>query len=559
MAKPVKFYTNLKSNLESVRVRYTGLWSLIAQITGTGETYGQELGEIKYDEAQTLDRMAYDPMCRRAIETVSDYYASLVFPTNNPFSIVPNVDENKVRAADNDWFEEQSEKVIRALYNEKSGFLEVRNMFYRDWATFGTGAYFTTESGDDDVPFIVQEFGIDNMAIQDGRNNQPEYAVLTFNWYPQVIVDYFGGESGKLYAKIPEDIRKAYEEGDWKERHKVFCIVHKNTDYSPDAKMGERTAKYEGVWMFDGKDEVFTRNTFFENPLAVARYTRVRGEVYGRSDVSNFINTIAAINGILYLSYQAAGKMADPAIGVYDTALVQDTEIDTEAGAVIALDSTFASGANPIVPIQDIGNIQPLTEFLLKYLSEELAKAFKLDIIVPIVQTSAMTATEFVNRLALQSEVLSGVLMRHLTQIDGFYKRIINICARHEGFFDFTNAPEYVKDAIKQGKPWYDIKFNNSIVNIINSSKQRDFVNTCNSLMMAGQLDQSIIPDIDMYDSVLEIVKDSVLQNVLPSKQEHQERKAQRETLAIQAQQAQVANIASQANRNNAQANKEQV
>jgi hypothetical protein len=313
------------------------------------------------------------------------------------------------------------------------------------------------------------------------------------------------------------------------------------------------------VWVFDGEDKIFARNTYFENPLAVARYARVRGEVYGRSDVSNFINTIAAINGILYLSYQAAGKMADPAIGVYDNALAQDTEVDTDAGAIIALDSTFASGANPIVPIQDIGNIAPITDFLLKYLSEELVKAFKLDIIVPIVQTGTMTATEFVNRLALQSEVLSGVLMRHLAQIDGFYKRVINICARREGFLDMANAPQFVKDAIKNGKPWYDVKFNNSIVNIINSSKQRDFVNTCNSLLMASQLDQSILADIDMYDSVLEIVKDSVLQNVLPTKQEHNQRKAQREIMAIQAQQAQVANIASQANRNNAQANKEQV
>lgn len=559
MAKSITFYNNLKSNLEAVRVRSTGLWSLIAQILGTGETYGDELGELRYDESQTLDRMAYDPMCKRAIDTISDYYASLVFPTNNPFAIVPNAPEKDIRQSDMGWFEEQSSKILKALYSEKSGFLEVRSLFYRDWDTFGTSAFFTTESADDDCPFVVQQFGVDAMAIQDGKNNAPEYAVLTFNWFPQVIVDYFGGEDSKLYGLLPADVRDDYTKGEWKQRHKLFCIIHKNTEYSPDAKMGERTAKYEGVWVFDGEDKIFARNTYFENPLAVARYARVRGEVYGRSDVSNFINTIAAINGILYLAYQAAGKMADPAIGVYDNALAQDTEVDTDAGAIIALDSTFASGANPIVPIQDIGNIAPITDFLLKYLSEELVKAFKLDIIVPIVQTGTMTATEFVNRLALQSEVLSGVLMRHLAQIDGFYKRVINICARREGFLDMANAPQFVKDAIKNGKPWYDVKFNNSIVNIINSSKQRDFVNTCNSLLMATQLDQSILADIDMYDSVLDIVKDSVLQNVLPTKQEHNQRKAQREIMAIQAQQAQVANIASQANRNNAQANKEQV
>ena len=306
--------------------------------------------------------------------------------------------------------------------------------------------------------------------------------------------------------------------------------------------------------MFDGENKIFARNTYWENPLAVARYSRIRGEVYGRSDVSNFINTIAAINGIIYLAYQAAGKMADPAIGVYDNALAQDNEMDTDAGAIIALDSTFASGANPIVPIQNIGNIAPLMDKLLTYLSEELVKAFKLDIIVPIVQTGSMTATEFVNRLALQSEVLSGVIMRHLTQIHGFYRRIVNICARHPGFFDFDSAPDFVKKALKDGKDWYDIKFNNSITNIINSAQQRDFVNTCNSLMMSAQLDPSIAPDIDMYDSVLAILKDSVLHNVLPTKLEHEERKAQRQEQMAMAQQAQIANVASQANRNNAQA-----
>ena len=554
MAKSVKFYTNLKSNLESVRVQYVGLWSLISKIVGTGETYGESLGELTLSEDETLDRSAYDPMCKRAVETICDYYASLVFPTKNPFHLVANIPEDQIRSNDVDWFAKQSDKLIHALYNHKSGFLEVRDMFYRDWDTFGTSAFFTTEQDDDECPFIVQEFGIDNMAIQDGKNSQPEYAVLSFNWYPQVIVDYFGGESGKLYSKMPADLRKDYESGDWNHRYKVYCVLHKNTDYSPKAVMGEHKAQYESVWLFDGTDEIFTRNTYWENPLAVARYSRIRGEVYGRSDVSNFINTIAAINGIIYLAYQAAGKMADPAIGVYDNALTQDTEIDTDAGAIIALDSTFASGANPIVPLQNIGNIAPLFDKLLTYLSEELVKAFKLDIIIPVVQTGTMTATEFVNRLALQSEVLSGVLMRHLTQINGFYKRIVNICARHEGFFDFESAPDFVKQAIKEGKDWYDIKYNNAITTIINSSEQRDFVNTCNSLMMAAQLDQSIAPDVDMYDSVLAIVKDSVLKNVLPTKLEHEERKAQRQEQMAMAQQAQIANMASQANRNNAQA-----
>ena len=549
MARDIKFYRSLKQNLEAVRDRYVGLWTLIASVLGRCESYGK-LGQITFAESDTLDHNAYDPSCKRAVETVCDYYASLVFPTQNPFEIVPLAKNNPTQN-DYDWFLKQSQKLVDALYNSKSGFLEIKPVFYRDWDTFGTAAFFVTEQNDDECPFVVQEFGIDSMAIQDGSNSQPEYAVLAFNWYPQVIVDYFGDA---VYGKLPQDVRSEYESGKWDTQHMLYCVIHKNPDFNPKAKLGKARAKFKAVWFFENDEQIFAENEFFENPLAVSRYARIRGEVYGRSDVSNFINTVAAINGIIYLAYKSLSKMADPAIGIYDNALSNDTEIDTDAGAIVALDSTFASAANPIVPIQDIGDPSKLCDVLLTFLRDELAKAFKLDIILPIVQTNAMTATEFVNRLALQSEVLSGVLSRHLAQLSGFYERIIGICTRRAGFFDFENAPEYVKKAIANGEKWYQVKYNNSITNIMNSSAQRDFVNTLNTVMMAAQIDQSIAPDIDLYDSVLAIVKDSVLKNALPTKTEHEQNKAARQMQMAQAQQAQIANLQSQANRNNAQA-----
>ena len=558
MAQNVEFYRNLKSSITTVRDRYVGLWSLVGEILNNSKIqYNAELGVTEGGESDTLDKYTYDPSCRRAVETVCDYYASLIFPAYEPFSLMPPADvkETEIRSSDLDWYIQQSKRVVSALYDAKSGFNEVKQMFYRDWVTFGTAGLYVTESDDENVPFIIQEFGVDNLGIQDGYNSVPEYSVLAFNWFPQVIVSYFGGKDSPLYSKLPNDIRSSYESGEWTEQFLLYCVISKNDEYNPNAKMGKKSAKYTGAWFFEDGEDLIKVDHYHENPMTVARYARIRGEVYGRSDVSNFINTIVAINGIIYLAYQSLGKMADPAIGVFDNALAQDTEMDTDAGAIVALDSTFASGANPVIPLQDIGNSEPLTKFLLTYLQEELIKAFKLDIILPIVQTGGMTATEFVNRLALQSEVISGVLARHLGQIAPFYDRIVNICGRRPGFFDLKNAPKFVKERINDGKPWFSIKHNNAIMNTMNAAKQRDFVNTCNSLIMAAQLDQSIMPDIDMYDSVLAIVKDSVLKDVLPTKTEHKERKAAMQMQAIAAQQAQIANVASQANRNNAQAN----
>ena len=117
MARDIKFYRSLKQNLEAVRDRYVGLWTLIASVLGRSESYGK-LGQITFAESDTLDHNAYDPSCKRAVETVCDYYASLVFPTQNPFEIVPLAKNNPVQN-DYDWFLKQSQKLVDALYNNK--------------------------------------------------------------------------------------------------------------------------------------------------------------------------------------------------------------------------------------------------------------------------------------------------------------------------------------------------------------------------------------------------------------------------------------------------------
>lgn len=560
MAKNIEFYQRLKENIESVRSRYVGLWALVAQLMGLPNNLrnNQKLGGFGYSEENTMDHNTYDPAARRALDTVSDYYASLVFPTSNPFELIApeSIPDAERNIALTDWYREQSDRMLAALFNQNSGFLEVKNSFYMDWESFGTAAFGIFEQDDDNSPFVIQQFGVDNMAIQDGKNNMPEYFVLAYNWNPQVIVDYFCplGVNDKEYGNLPGDIRTKYEQGEWNNYNLLYQIIHKNPEYDPSARIAKKSAQFIGVWIFECEQKIFRTNEYHENPMAVARFQRIRGEVYGRSDTSNFINTIVAINGIIYLVYETLGKIAKPPMAMFDNALANDDEVDFSADTLTILNSQFASAGQPIIQLQDVNNNLQFVNPLLQYLQEELQKAYKLDVIADIVQNKDMTATEFVNRLAIRGEIIGGTIMRHLSQIQPFFDRIVGICRRREGFFDIENAPDVVKDLIKSGKKWYQIKYNNAIQNILNASKIKAAMDAINFVAACAQIDTSIAPDIDLYDTLLETIKGTILINPLPSKTEHNQRKEER---AKQAQQMMAADAAAQmsvANKNNAAA-----
>lgn len=551
---------SIKNSIETERSRVVSIWQLVAQILGIPNNilFSTQPGGFGYAEAMTLDYNTYDPSCRRGLTTLSDFYANLIFPTKDPFGIgIPSSLSNATEYKEiQDWYSDQTRRVITALHNGKSGFLENKQSFYFDLSAFGTSALATFEQDDDECPFLVQNYGIDNLGIMEGKNSQPEASLLAYNWFAPQIVEFFApnGKEDKNYENIPLEIREMYEKGEWTSRKVCYCIVQKNPDYKKTAKLGINKSEYKGDWFFDTSNEVIKTEYFEEQPTAVARYSRIRGETYGRSDFTNFINTIVAINGLIYLAYKAVGKMADPAIGIYDNALASDNEFNTDMGEIIMLDSQFDSGKTPVVPIQDIGNIEPLVNFLLTYLQQNFEKAIKLDLIAEIVQTQNMTATEFVSRLAIRAEILSGFIMRHISQIQSFYIRVVNICARREGFLDWENAPKAVKDLYTNGDKWYEINYNTGINNILNAAKLKEYSDNLNMIVASSQIDTSLIPDVDLFDSLKEVISKTIMEKALPNKTIHNENRKKMQQQQQQIMQIQAAQGQSVANKNNADA-----
>ena len=290
-----------------------------------------------------------------------------------------------------------------------------------------------------------------------------------------------------------------------------------------------------------------------EKPISVARQIKTRGQIYGKSEISQNIGTLRTINASIWTAILNMKNTAMPPMGVYSNSIMDGYEIDNTAGGLTVFDTNvMLNGATPIFPIMEQGDVSPLFNVLTTYLKDEIAKLNRMDLIVDLEQRTNMTATEFLRRLALKGDALGAILTRLLNQLQPFFDRIINISVR-AGLINMDDAPDEIKKLWKDGKRWYKVGYNTAVNSLLDGAKQSDLLNALNIIGASANFDPSIAQDLDLYSVLKEQFGDGMLGSAMTtSKDEHLKNKQ-----ALVQQQAQMAQ--SQVDMNLAKANKDMV
>ena len=323
-----------------------------------------------------------------------------------------------------------------------------------------------------------------------------------------------------------------------------------NTDFVKGAS-GKNGKQYIGYWYIGGDNQPIATEYYDEKPIAVARQIKTRGQIYGKSEISQNIGTLKTINASIFTAILNMKNTTLPPMGVYSNSIMNGEEIDNTAGGLTVFDTNvMLNGATPIFPIMEQGDVSPLFNVLTTYLKDEIAKLNRMDLIVDIEQRTNMTATEFLRRLALKGDALGAILTRLLNQLEPFFDRIVNISLR-SGLIDLKNAPDEVKELVKSGKKWYKIGYNTAVNSLLDGAKQSDLLNSINLIGATAGFDPSIAQDLDFYSVLKEQFGNGMLGSALTvSTSQHMENKK-----AVAAQQQQLAQ--SQVDMNLAKANKD--
>jgi len=581
-----KLYTELKAEREKYKPR----WEKISKYVGIKSPVNNNSAiEQENTEQDNLDRYTYDPTAALSVQQSADYLKGIMWGNGeNIFAIEPS--DEVLEQADIDevkqWYKYATNRVLYQMNHPDAGLDGVLAQYFYDQKCIGTsgvGCFQNSEykKGTAENAFLFRAYGVDNMCIDEGKNGLVEVVFNSYNWRVNRIVQEFcekkDGFDMNQFDKLPKKIRDDYNNGNLNNTHVIVNCVLPSDMYDPTG-VGRKKSKYIGYWFSEestDEDSIFFTEYFNEKPICVGREEHVRGELYGRSSGTMLLSTIECINEAVGGVMETLDKMQRPPIGIFADSLFGDNKVDTSANALTVFNASALQGADPIVKMQDIGDPSGIINFLLPYLNEKVATAFKIDILLDFAAKANMTATESMQRYAIRGRSLSGLIVRHKTEvIDPLINRCISILydlgalgikatdkvgvekAKKIGREDQI-IPDAVVDVFNSGKRWYKIRYNNDIEKLTRVEVFEDLSKEINIITALMSVYPDIAEAVNWHKLLLDASDAMGFKDLIVSERNFREMIKQRAEQMAQVNQAQLEQIQSQTNKNNAGAVRE--
>lgn len=522
---------DMYNQLKSDREQYRNTWEKISQFAGITVDPNYTNNSDR-DKGNALDQYVSDPTSVTAVNQFGDYITGIMWGTGDrALNIVPSryVLEYTTAEVLDDYYSYVTDQLLYHMNHEDAGLNNAIKPYAYDQAAFGTsgiGAFpnaaFKERVADNAL--IFRPYGIDNICIDEGKNGSVDYVFATYHWRISRIVGEFcsdgmGGVDNSKVCKLPKELVDCYRKGDLNEHHTVVFGVLPRTDFDPKLQ-GKRGTRYRGVWFLENSKEggIFAEEDFAEKPIAVARMIKVRGETFGRSSGTMLLSSISAVNFMLATSIEILEKMANPALGVFGNAIFGDSVLDTSPQGLTVFNPSLSGNGNPAFPLFDVGNPAPLMQMLIPYLNEKILSAFKIDALLDFNQSGDMTATESMQRYSIRAKSLAGILTQQKTELLApLVKRCVSILGQLEqlgadprtmgervellrkmGRQERIIPPEVLR-VIQDGRPWFEIRFNNEMERMTRTEALQSLIQILNAVTAIAPLNPQIIEAVDWY------------------------------------------------------------
>lgn len=506
----------LYQDFKAERQKYESTWQTISRYAGIRvdpSLINKTAGQVPDLRDEYID----DPTAAVSINQASDYIAGIMWGTGKKaVRIKPSryIKKQIPEGSADEWYKNVVTDNLLFHHNHAdAGFSRVFNAYMYDQVGFGTSGIGVFpnpafKEGIEENAFTFRGYGIDTLSIGEGKSGAVDYVFDTVSWRVTEIVAEFATKEGvwsdEAFNDLPDKIKECWNKGKYTD---VFTIVHAvlpNRQFNPKM-VGKRGAKYIGVWFLnDASDSrIFFEEHYKTKPIAIARQIKVRGEVYGRSNGTMLISTIRLVNHIVGTITLIAEKMGTPALGMFANALEgQDGVVDASPRSLTVFRETAnRQGGRPIFPLSDTGDPSALTNFLLPYLNEKIGTAFRIDTLLDFNSAKEMTATESLQRFVIRGKSLSGMLIQQKTELfDVVLPREMQILLDAKEFDE--GMPEAVRDAINEGRPWFEIEYTNEMEKLTNTESVESMMQFLNVIMVAAEADPALLQAVDWYGLV---------------------------------------------------------
>jgi hypothetical protein len=312
-------------------------------------------------------------------------------------------------------------KIMIDVMNQ-SNFQTQIHEYYIDIGSFGTGVLRIEEDEDFVVRFNARP--VYEGYIAENHKGIVDTVSYEYKMSLRQVWQEFGQEA---FDKHPELAKQLEQDENYEVTiiHFVTPTKNPNTNIKPSKPI---TLPFTSYKVLKENSIVLGESGFHENPYIVSRWSKISGEVYGRSPGMKALSDSKMINELQKNILQGLVKVVNPPIQMPDDGFLMPIRL--KAGGV---NYYRANSRDRIEPIQmgarpDIGN-----DFLAQ-VELRIKQAFYIDKL-QIPQADRMTATEVMQRREEQLRILGPILGRQEFELlRPLVDRVFGICLR-KGLF----------------------------------------------------------------------------------------------------------------------------
>lgn len=372
------------SRLKGDRSNWESYWESLAQyiIPRKDNVYGSStVGEDKTNRL-------YDGTSIHANELLaSALHSMLTNPSSIWFDFATGEKEIDGNKDARQWMQDSVKKMIRVMNN--SNFQTEIHETYMDLGGIGTSPMRIEE----DEEFVVRFFArpIYEHYIEENNKGIVDTVYREYDYTLRQLVQEFGEE-----ALVDHELKHQFEKNDL---HKV-CVIHGVEPIYKDSK--ERFASYH---VLKDKEHLLREGKFNTNPYAVARWTKISGEKYGRCPGMKALPDIKMLNTMMRTMIRAAQKAADPPMMVPDNGFL--LPLKTVPGGT----NFYRAGSKDKIEYLQSSSRIDINQEMIEQARLRIRQAFYIDQL-QLQDGPQMTATEVMQRTEEKLRTMGPILGR---------------------------------------------------------------------------------------------------------------------------------------------------
>lgn len=291
------------------------------------------------------------------------------------------------------YLSEVEKRMWAAMYAPGTNFTTCLHELYLDISSFGTGLMYMGQRDNGGLLFHTCELA---ESLVDENNEGTVDTVLRCRRYTVRQMMQMLGWSPS------ETVRKKYDDKHYDDPVAVIHAVYPRKERDPTRK-GVKDMPYASLYFEHGTGHLLEESGYPEFPYSVPRWSKVSGEVYGRSPGMTALSDVKMLQAMTRTVIVAGQKVADPPTFLPDDGVVGPVRL-------IPGGLNFYRGQREIFQLPTSQGL-PITLEMLESTRNMIRQTFYVDVL-QFVGDADMTATEATYRMQEKMRLMGPLIGR---------------------------------------------------------------------------------------------------------------------------------------------------